>query len=660
MVTEAVARRFWLTPSYAAVIAGGLACVAIAVLAASRANAAVAAEVSNEIKSRIYTPIARAEGQARSLASNAELREGLTERNRLKLTRAIRQTLPQMSLSYAGVLLPDGTPYFWFPDHERGAPIIAKRLPVDYELRTVGTLEYGAVLTDDFIRLIAAALSTEMRLVPSAETASPNSPQSPAASTPPTGTEVFASVAGRGDVGFAYLRAPEDPAGAVVATLEFHVPAASPGAARLRHQRNWLWALVGGAVFLVVGYDVRQRRRRAQPLPAFAPIPNPYIVGNPIRTREMFFGRDDDFQFARQKLTSEHAGLVLVFCGERRSGKTSILFQILSGRLGQEFLPVLIDMQYFAAISRDHDFYESVVGEIVLAAYPDAEQKERRRRFGLPSDSAAQSFELVLDDAMAAHPDKTFLFLFDEYEILESKIERGELSPMVIPYLAGLLERKRRISFIFTGSRNLEERPAAHWRLMLGKSQYRKISYLTPGDTERLITEPIAGRVQFEPASITMIVRLTSGQPFYTQVICQNLIDLLNEARRHIVTPADVSTIVDAIVDNPLPQMIYFWDSLPADEQIALSLLAEALGDEASWGTADSLLADAKEKGVPITTDRAALQFALERLFEQELLAKAADRSFRYRIDLLRHWIRRTHSIWQVVKEARSVPHAGA
>jgi AAA+ ATPase superfamily predicted ATPase len=445
-----------------------------------------------------------------------------------------------------------------------------------------------------------------------------------------------------------------------VAVLEFRVPVNSPAAAGVRRERNLLWALIAGAVFLVVGYDVRQRRRRAQPPPAFTPIPNPYIVGNPIRTPEMFFGREDDFQFAQQKLTSERAGLVLVFCGERRSGKTSMLFQILNGRLGPAFLPVLIDMQYFAAISRDHDFYESVVKEFVRAVYPESEQNERRRRFDLPSDSPAQSFELVLDDAMAAHPDKTLLFLFDEYEILESKIDRGELSRMVIPYLAGLLERKRRISFIFTGSRNLEERSTHHWRLMMGKSLYRKISYLTPRDTERLIRHPVQGLVDYDPAVVSLICRLTSGQPFYTQVICQNLIDHLNEVRRRTVRQENVPAIVDGIVDNPLPQMIYFWDSLPAEEKVALALLAEALRDEASWATAGQLLADATEKGVPIATDVAALQSALERLFEKELLTKSAVRAFQYRIDLLRHWIRRTHSIWQVVKEAGSLPNAGA
>jgi hypothetical protein len=195
---------------------------------------------------------------------------------------------------------------------------------------------------------------------------------------------------------------------------------------------------------------------------------------------------------------------------------------------------------------------------------------------------------------------------------------------------------------------------------MMGKSLYRKISYLTRADTERLIRNPVQGLVDYDAAAVSTIYRLTSGQPFYTQVICQNLVDHLNELRRRTVGPKDVLTIVDAIVDNPLPQMIYFWDSLPVDEKIALSLLAETLRDESAWESADGLLANVRDKGVTLDTELVTLNAALERLFEKELLAKSGHRTFQYRVDLLRHWIRRTHSIWQVVKETRSVPHGGA
>ena len=56
----------------------------------------------------------------------------------------------------------------------------------------------------------------------------------------------------------------------------------------------------------------------------FERIFNPYVIGNPIRGGEPFFGREDDFAFVARRLESERSGIVLLFAGARRSGKTSI------------------------------------------------------------------------------------------------------------------------------------------------------------------------------------------------------------------------------------------------------------------------------------------------------------------------------------------------
>ena len=46
-------------------------------------------------------------------------------------------------------------------------------------------------------------------------------------------------------------------------------------------------------------------------------IPNPYIVGNPIKTKKMFYGRDDEFDFIKRKLDKGSKSHLLVLCGER-------------------------------------------------------------------------------------------------------------------------------------------------------------------------------------------------------------------------------------------------------------------------------------------------------------------------------------------------------
>src|SRR5947207_3368254 len=107
----------------------------------------------------------------------------------------------------------------------------------------------------------------------------------------------------------------------------------------------------------------------SEPTPAagFTPIhPNPFIVGNPVRDRSMFFGREAEFELVRKRFQESTHGGLLVFCGERRSGKTSILFQILEGRLGPEFIPVLIDMQSMA-VGSEIEFLTRLCDEVLDA-----------------------------------------------------------------------------------------------------------------------------------------------------------------------------------------------------------------------------------------------------------------------------------------------------
>ena len=132
----------------------------------------------------------------------------------------------------------------------------------------------------------------------------------------------------------------------------------------------------------------------------FRPIHNPYIVGNPIKDQNMFFGREDDFNYIRQKVTSgQQEGGLLVLCGGRRSGKTSILFQIMNGRLGDEFVPVLIDMQAMT-VENDLDFLIKLAEGIVHAIGDDdlSIETDFLSKRGQGSLAAFQSFIVTINE----------------------------------------------------------------------------------------------------------------------------------------------------------------------------------------------------------------------------------------------------------------------
>jgi hypothetical protein len=94
---------------------------------------------------------------------------------------------------------------------------------------------------------------------------------------------------------------------------------------------------------------------------------------------------------------------------------------------------------------------------------------------------------------------------------------------------------------------------------------------------------------------------------------------------------------------------------LSDDEKLALSLLAETLAAGNEYATAYNLRASVKSNDYPVNLSENTIRLTLEEMFRRELLEKDATDGFRFKIDLFRLWIRRSHSIWQVVKEVRTL-----
>lgn len=423
-------------------------------------------------------------------------------------------------------------------------------------------------------------------------------------------------------------------------------------------RKGWFYGmglvvLLGIAAGAGLAYRYKTREYTLPPeLKTYLPIePNPYIVGNPIRNEKMFFGREDDFRYVRTKLEGASQGVVVVLCGERRAGKSSILYQVLNGRLGSRFIPVFLDMQEMV-VANDREFFRRFARVIAEAVHIDRAEVDGYG-FRDPSLNPYHQFVDFLENVLSRIENRTLLVLVDEYELLEAKVEEGRLDTDIFLFIAGLMDSKERLSFIFTGSRRLEERDRRFWRELLRRSFFRKVGFLSTNDARRLVTEPVEGRVVFGRGVVDRIVRLTAGQPFYTQVVCQTAVDYLNEHERNALTNRDLQKVLEEIVDHPLPQMIYFWEGLSPDEKVVAALLAEdleAVGDQ-GWSTAGDLSAVVVRLKAPVDLSENTIHLTLEELFRREILEKNAIEGYRFRIDLLRLWIRRSHSIWQVLKE---------
>jgi len=382
----------------------------------------------------------------------------------------------------------------------------------------------------------------------------------------------------------------------------------------------------------------------------FTRIDNPFTTGSPVRERNRFFGREEDFAFARRRLEVEKEGIVLVFKGDRRTGKTSILYQILNGRLEDEFLPVFVD---FAGVMGDREFFAR------MAARTCEHVKDERiipDHYDFSQGNPTLAFDRLLDDIHQIFPDRRLIFLVDEAEILVGKVDNGELTGNTLIHMANMLE-SRRISFFFTGSMGLSEREEGSWRLLIGKAQERTIGFLERPDALRLITQPVEGQVFYDEGVVDEIYRLTCGHPFYTQCICSSAVDHLNSWERNELSMTDLEEIVRTLLDDPPASILYTWGDLTREEQITLSLLSEYGDGEPAYVAAETLMEAIEENKYPLPDiSLEVLHIQMESLYQREqrdMLDRDAEGTYAFRVDLFRRWVRRWHPIWQLVEEMR-------
>jgi HAMP domain-containing protein len=383
----------------------------------------------------------------------------------------------------------------------------------------------------------------------------------------------------------------------------------------------------------------------------FTQIPNPYVVGNPVRRPDMFFGRQDDLAWIGHQL--DHAGnkMILLY-GPRRIGKTSLLHQIHGGRCSPRIVPFFFDtQQIIPEIEHDSDFYHVLTREM-LAQLP-AVIPGVRAPFIAAEKFTPETFRKLLAFIRDSDPQKHPVLLFDELENLEIKFARGSLSTDLLMFLASLLDGSIPVGFVASGSDQLDRLGFPGWNMLRGKTVPRRIGFLTPADAQRLILEPVRGFVLYDAGIPEQILRLTAGHPYYTQVVCQTMVDYLNHKRDFAVASLQLNEILDQVLQNPPPPLNHVWDGFSNQEKMAAATLAYVLKEPSQYAQVEEI-----HERIPVEIRRQLPETsnfisACDHLCREDWLEKNTTMQYRFRVDLLRLWIAREHSIWQVADDPK-------
>ena len=219
------------------------------------------------------------------------------------------------------------------------------------------------------------------------------------------------------------------------------------------------------------------------------PHVNPYIAGSPITGTEMFYGRADVFSFITRNLTGLHRDTPIVLYGQRRTGKTSVLYQ-LHRHLDPRYRCIFIDL-HGLSLDGMGNLLHGIANTVSRgpATRPSA-QSRGPRPVVVPGRPAVGVRDQVPgrgvvgaggrppcpDDGRGGPPSRGGPGRRLDREIFE--------------FLRHLMQHFTRLNFIFSLGSGLEEM-AKDYAFLFSVSLYRRISFLEPAAARELITRPV-------------------------------------------------------------------------------------------------------------------------------------------------------------------------
>jgi hypothetical protein len=288
-------------------------------------------------------------------------------------------------------------------------------------------------------------------------------------------------------------------------------------------------------------------------------IPNAYIYGDPLNpalAQEVFKGRVDLFRQIENLLLGRQKFTLLLY-GGRRAGKTSTL-NYLPSYLPMHQVPLLVDVQQVASFAQLENVVQGMADSMARSAKL-GRQVELPPFLSTPADPL-HGFQTWLNQIEKKHPDKQFLLCLDEYERLENVAPVQESYPL-LHFLRHLMQHNPNWTVLLAGSHLLNELKP-FWSDYLINAYTVRVSFLGRADTESLIRHPIE---QFPAVYADEVVeeiwQLTQGQPYFVQLLCHQLVELLNQEKRHWATLPDVQAVLPKVFEGGHMVFHEFWQT---------------------------------------------------------------------------------------------------
>ena len=364
-------------------------------------------------------------------------------------------------------------------------------------------------------------------------------------------------------------------------------------------------------------------------------LANPYIAGSPLTRSEMFFGREDVFEFVRKSLVGLHQDNIIVLYGQRRTGKTSVLYQ-MRHHLEERYVPILIDLQGLSLNSMSNFFWE-IATHIQRQLRRDWDIHLPRPEMAAYSENPLEQFqEGFLQQVWEVLGERHILLMIDEALRLDEQVQAGSLEPQVFDYIRSLMQHNQQLDFIFSVGTRLGQLEGREFGLLLNTALYKEISFLSHKSAVTLVTQPVQDVFQLSEEAINRILDVTSGHAYYTQLLCHSLFSRY-AGEWSVITAKDVENVLPEVVERGTVNLKYVWDDSSQQEKLILVTMSEITARENRLVMEEEI--GIVLRGHEIYAPPAEVSMAFRSLVGREVLVRVEAYSYKFSVDLMRMWL---------------------
>lgn len=401
----------------------------------------------------------------------------------------------------------------------------------------------------------------------------------------------------------------------------------------------------------------------------FRRFPNPYNAGDAVTRRDMFFGRQAFIDNLVDVIYSSPSKQ-LVFYGQKRSGKSSVLYWLQDelekrGSFCARFSVGSI-LENLTSTTLFHTILLTIKGALKrikgdkpsfdVPPYEDFENENRANPVQTFSKYMAEFKEACKE--VPGWENKPIVVMIDEFTYIYSKIRSGQVDETIMQQWKSVIqEPDSSFAAVLVGQDVIPYfKQEVYARNAFQMMEDYRLNYLEESYARDLIEVPI-GKERYAQGTVDLILEYSACNPYYIQMICSELVNDMNKKKSMIATTADVNNVVNTMIlrfdSSSFDNLISPGDAIQIEEvterniKTVLYRIAQQTVDR-EYCSMDDIVKFFNEELLP--DEKNIIEKVLENLYARDVIAMK-EGLYRIKVKLFKQWMLTQTPQWASLKE---------